>query len=162
MRMEDYKKKIVSSQILKQVIDRLKAEKKTVVTINGSFDLLHAGHLYILSEAARLGDILIVALNTDESIKRYKDPRRPIITLAYRLEMMAALGFVDFVTWFEEDDPRNLLKMLEPDIHVNGAEYGANCIESEVVQQGGGVMHIVARIDGLSTSQILEKIKCDC
>ncbi|MCB1181133.1 MAG: adenylyltransferase/cytidyltransferase family protein [Chlamydiia bacterium] len=143
------------------LVEKLKAENKKIVTLNGSFDLLHAGHLYILKKAKQQGDALIVALNTDASIKRYKGPHRPIISLNYRLEMMAALEMVDYVTWFDQDDPRELLKMIKPHIHVNGSEYGAECIESEVVKKGGGSIYIVEKIKGLSTSAILEKINRD-
>ncbi|MEI6242722.1 MAG: adenylyltransferase/cytidyltransferase family protein [Chlamydiota bacterium] len=154
-------KKILELSQLEKVLPSLRKEKKTIVTLNGSFDLLHAGHLYIIEEAAKLGDVLIVALNSDESIRQYKNPSRPIISLPYRLQMMAALECVDFVTFFHEVDPRNLLSRICPDIHVNGAEYGSECIEKEIVEKGGGRLHLVKRIDGLSTSAIIEKIvKC--
>jgi len=135
---------------------------KTLSTLNGSFDLLHAGHLHILYEASQQADILVVALNTDASIKRYKSPDRPIVPLQERMEMVAALGFVDFVTWFEEDDPCALLEKVCPDVHVNGSEYGHDCIEAKVVQKHGGKIHIVEKIPGLSTSQIISKIKKLC
>jgi rfaE bifunctional protein nucleotidyltransferase chain/domain len=139
----------------------LKAEKKTIVTLNGSFDLLHAGHLHIIYEASLQGDILIVALNSDSSIQKYKSPFRPIIPLEYRLQMVSALSFVSFVTWFEETDPRHILNIIKPDIHVNGAEYGKNCIESETVLLNGGIIHIVELVPGLSTTTLLKKIKND-
>ncbi len=107
-------------------------------------------------------DRLIVALNSDASIRQYKSPTRPIITLQHRLEMMAALQFVDYVTWFEETDPRAILTKIRPDVHVNGVEYGANCIEAETVINLGGKIHLVDRIPSLSTSNVIEKIRtCD-
>lgn len=121
--------------------------------------MLHAGHLYILEQASLEADFLLVALNSDASIQKYKSSKRPIIPLKYRLEMMAALEFVDFVTWFEETDPRDFLLKVRPDVHVNGAEYGSNCIEAEVVKQIGARLHLVDRIPGLATSEILEKIR---
>ncbi len=135
---------------------------KTIATLNGSFDLLHAGHLHIIYEASKTADILIVALNTDASIKAYKSQDRPIIPLEYRLEMMAALGFVDYVTWFDETDPRALLTKIAPHVHVNGAEYGENCIEAETVRSLGGKIHIVGLVPGLSTSMIIKKIDSLC
>ena len=135
---------------------------QTVATLNGSFDLMHAGHLYIVYEASKTADILVLALNTDASVKRYKGPTRPIIPLKERMEMVAALAVVDFVTWFDEDDPRAILRRLKPDVHVNGAEYGANCIEAEVVRECGGRLHLVDRIPGLATSQILSTIRNVC
>lgn len=131
-----------------------------LVTLNGSFDLLHAGHLQIIFEASQLGDLLIVALNTDASIQKYKSPKRPIVPLEYRLQMMAALEFVDYVTWFEETDPRQLLSKIKPNIHVNGAEYG-DCIEGETVRSHGGKVHLVELISGLSTSQLIRKIQTE-
>ena len=105
-------------------------------------------------------DRLIVALNSDLSIQKYKGTDRPIIPLNYRLEMMAALEFVDYVTWFDETDPRLILEKIKPDIHVNGAEYGIDCIEAETVKTHGGKIHLVDRIPSLATSAIIEKIKC--
>jgi rfaE bifunctional protein nucleotidyltransferase chain/domain len=137
---------------------QLKKEGYTLATLNGSFDLLHAGHLKILQEAAAQAALLIVALNSDASIRAYKSPLRPIIPLEYRLELMAALEMVDYVTFFEETDPRALLEKIKPHVHVNGAEYGADCIEAEVVRRHGGRLHIVALQPGLSTSNIIAKI----
>src|SRR5690606_2349043 len=118
---------------------------------NGSFDLLHAGHLQILYTAAQAADVLIVALNSDRSIKEYKSPKRPIITLDYRMQMIAALCWVDYVTYFDETDPIALLTKIKPDIHVNGSEYGENCIEAEIVKRYGGRIEIVPLVPGLST-----------
>lgn len=151
-------KKICPPTAIEDLCERLRVEGKTIATLNGSFDLLHAGHLQILFEASQVGDILIVALNTDESIKQYKSPQRPFIPLQYRLELIAALSFVDFVTWFDETDPCRILAKIKPDVHVNGAEYGENCIEAEVVKSNGGCMHIVQLVPGLSTTQIVQKI----
>ena len=151
------KKWIDPSQIEEKVKD-IRKSNKTIATLNGSFDLMHAGHLYIIYEAKKQADVLIVALNTDSSIQRYKSPDRPLITLKYRLELMSALEFVDYVTWFDETDPRALLAKIRPDVHVNGVDYGQNCIEAETVKQHGGLIHLVDIIDGLSTSNILKKI----
>jgi len=102
---------------------------------------------------------LIVALNSDASIRAYKSPLRPIIPLEYRLQMMAALEFVSYVTWFEETNPIALLQKIEPNVHVNGAEYGSNCIEADTVKSKGGRVHIVELVPGLSTSEIIKRIK---
>jgi D-glycero-beta-D-manno-heptose 1-phosphate adenylyltransferase len=152
-------KKVILPDQLTAFVANLRDQGKTIATLNGSFDLLHAGHLQIIFEASQAGDILIVALNTDHSIKQYKSPNRPIIPLEYRLQMMAALEFVDYVTWFEETDPRQLLAKIKPNVHVNGAEYGKNCIEAETVQTHGGRIHIVHLVPGLSTSNIIRKIQ---
>ena len=147
---------------LEETVRDLKKGGKTIATLNGSFDLLHAGHLHMIFEASKQADILIMALNSDSSIKKYKSPLRPLVPLEYRLRMIAALEFVDFVTVFEETDPRIVLEKIKPHVHVNGAEYGANCIEAEVVRSNGGRVHIVELIDGLSTSTLIKKIVDTC
>lgn len=154
--------KILALDALAQRVSQLKREGKTIVTLNGSFDLLHAGHLEMIYQASLQGDILLIALNSDKSIQEYKSPLRPIIPLSYRLQMVAALEMVSYVTWFEETDPREWLKKIEPSVHVNGAEYGENCIEAEVVKAGGGRVHIVSLLPGLSTSFIIKKIMDTC
>lgn len=155
-------RKLVNPEHLGSLAERLRNEGFSIATLNGSFDMMHAGHLFIIHEAAMQGDKLIVGLNSDASIKKYKSPTRPIISLEHRLEMIAALEFVDYVTWFDETDPREFLSQIKPDVHVNGSEYGSECIESEVVKANGGRLHLVPRIPGLATSQIIEKIRaCD-
>lgn len=143
---------------LEERVKEIHKSGKTIVTLNGSFDLLHAGHLHILYEASLQAEILIVALNTDSSIQAYKSPLRPVIDLENRAKMIAALGFVSYVTSFAELDPRAILEKIKPDVHVNGKEYGKNCIESEVVHRIGARLHLVELVPGLSTSAILQKI----
>jgi D-glycero-beta-D-manno-heptose 1-phosphate adenylyltransferase len=152
-------KKLIDPQHLEEKCAALRARHLTIATLNGSFDLLHAGHLFIIYQASLQADRLILALNTDRSIQQYKSKERPIVTLQYRLEMIAALEFVDYVTWFDEMDPRALLERIKPDVHVNGVEYGENCIEAETVKECGGRLHLVERIPTLATSSIIEKIK---
>ena len=158
---KDCKRKIILPSDLEKAASEIK-KNQTLVTINGSFDLLHAGHLYMLQEAKKQGDRLLVALNSDESIKQYKNKDRPIISLDHRLEMMAALECVNFVTWFEETDPLKILSLIKPHVHVNGSEYGKNCLEADLINQQGGALHIVNLKDGLSTSNIVEKIRAIC
>lgn len=154
--------KTIDPKHLDTKVKELRQQSKTIATLNGSFDLMHAGHLHIIYEASKVCDTLIVALNTDRSIQTYKSPLRPIVPLEYRLQMISALEFVDLVTWFDETDPRQILSIIKPDVHVNGAEYGLNCIEAETVKQYGGKIHMVDLIPGLSTSQIIKKIKAIC
>lgn len=153
-----WRHKLLDPNSLRDNVAAIRSHGHSIATLNGSFDLLHAGHLHILYEAAQQASCLIVALNSDASIRRYKSPDRPIIPLQYRLELIAAIEWVDYVTWFEEDDPRLLLATIKPDVHVNGAEYGVECIEAQVVHDGGGRLHIVELIDGLSTSAIVAKL----
>lgn len=159
VKSEWLRKKLIAPESLEEKILSLRAKKLTIATLNGSFDLMHAGHLYIIHEASKQADRLLVALNSDQSIQKYKSPDRPIVPLEYRLEMMSALEFVDYVTWFDETDPRELLGKIKPDVHVNGAEYGENCIEAQTVKDHGGKIHLVERIPNLATSALIQKIK---
>lgn len=155
-------KKYIAPHLVKAFCQKLKKEGKKIVSLNGSFDLMHAGHLYILQQAKQQGDVLIVALNSDESIKAYKSKDRPIIDLENRKKMMAACMFVDYVTSFDETTPCQILSQICPDIHVNGAEYGDNCVEKETVESLGGRVYLVDRIPGLSTTEVIKKVKSLC
>lgn len=154
--------KIIAPEEIEKRLEQERRSGKTIVSLNGSFDLLHAGHLQIIYEASLQADILVMALNSDQSVRSYKGPLRPIIPLKERLQMVAALEFVDFVTWFDEQDPRAILKKIKPDVHVNGVEYGENCIEAEVLKKLKARLHLFQRIPALSTSALIEKVKkCD-
>ena len=137
----------------------LRSKGKKIVTLNGSFDLMHAGHLYILEQARQQGDVLLVGLNSDASIQQYKGPDRPIIPQEYRARMLLALRTVDYVHIFDETVPMPFLEQVKPHVHVNGSEYGADCIEASTIKKHGGRIHIVEKIPGLSTSDILAKIR---
>lgn len=151
--------KIKSIEELRHIVDDFKSNNKTIVTINGCFDMLQLGHIYILYEAKKQGDILLVGLNSDASVKRLKGNDRPINDQATRCQLMAALQMVDYVFIFEEDDPRAFLNKLRPDVHVNDASYGTNCIEAEVLKSYGGSLHLVEKFKVPSTTQTIEKIK---
>jgi D-beta-D-heptose 7-phosphate kinase / D-beta-D-heptose 1-phosphate adenosyltransferase len=151
--------RLVPRHALNQLSSTLRAKGKRIVTINGSFDVLHNGHLHILNEARQQGDVLIVGLNSDASVKLNKGPDRPIVPERRRAEMLLALRMVDYVHVFDELDPITFIRELNPDVHVNGSEYGENCIESETVKRGGGRIHIVSRIPGLSTSNLVDRLQ---
>lgn len=154
--------KLILPEDVENKSQELKSQGKTIATLNGSFDLMHAGHLQMIHEASKQADCLILALNTDDSIKKYKSPSRPLVTLEHRLQMAAALQFVDYVTYFDETDPREFLRKVKPDVHVNGSEYGEDCIEADVIREVGGKIHIVKLVPGLSTTNLIKKIKsCD-
>jgi D-glycero-beta-D-manno-heptose 1-phosphate adenylyltransferase len=157
-----WREKLIERKAVGQWAQGQREQGLTIATLNGSFDLLHAGHLHMIYEASKQADRLLLALNTDRSIQGYKSPHRPLITLEYRLQMVAAIGFVSKVTWFDELTPCDLLEEVRPDVHVNGAEYGEECVESKVVRRCGGRIHIVSLVPGLSTSKLLERVKqCD-
>lgn len=131
-----------------------RASGKTVVTTNGTFDLLHAGHQFLLSEARKHGDILIVGVNSDASVRRYKGPDRPAEPEAVRAEKVAA--FADVVFIFGDDDPRPWLPLIHPDVHVNAESYGKECVEAPVLKEIGALLVLVpARPDLGSTTEIL-------
>jgi len=154
---EAYKEKVIKPEELESKVRSLKDQGLKIATVNGSFDLMTAGHLEILYQGSQTADILIVALNSDDSIKKYKSPKRPIIPLEDRIRMMAAIEFVDYVTWFEETDPIQLLEKIKPHVHVNGSDYGADCIEAPTVKKNGGRIEIIHRGPGISTSEIIKK-----
>jgi len=151
--------RLVPRHALASLATTLRAKGKRIVTVNGSFDVLHNGHLYILNEARQRGDVLVVGLNSDASVRSYKGPERPIVPERRRAEMLLALRMVDYVHIFDESNPIAFLKEVNPDVHVNGSEYGEDCIESEAVRRAGGRIHIVDRIPGLSTSGVLESLQ---
>ncbi|MBW2988819.1 adenylyltransferase/cytidyltransferase family protein, partial [Candidatus Woesearchaeota archaeon] len=124
---------------------------------NGCFDILHAGHIGFLKEAKQQGDILIVCLNSDSSVKENKGPRRPINGENDRASVLAALWMVDYITIFNEKTPIKILEVIKPDVHANGEEYGENCIESGTVKKNGGKMHLIRLLRGYSTTSILKK-----
>jgi D-beta-D-heptose 7-phosphate kinase/D-beta-D-heptose 1-phosphate adenosyltransferase len=150
--------RLLTREQLAPTAAQLRARGKRITTINGSFDLLHAGHLHILHEASRQGDVLIVGLNSDTSVRGYKGPTRPVIPEAQRAEMLLALRYVDYVHIFDEPVPTAFLAQVRPDVHVNGAEYGEECVEAPTVRRFGGRIHLVNRIDGLSSSGLIERL----
>lgn len=130
-----------------------------MVFTNGCFDLIHKGHVTYLEDAKRLGEVLVVALNSDESVKRLKGSQRPVNSLADRLEVIAALESVNFVTWFEEDTPLELIRLLAPDILVKGGDWKADQIVGgkEVVSWGGKVRSLKF-VEGRSTTRMIERM----
>lgn len=139
---------------------KARAQGKKIVMTNGCFDILHATHVTYLNRAKQLGDYLIVAINSDESIKRLKGPRRPIHTLEARMQVLASLSTVDFVLAFDEDTPERLLKLIRPDVLVKGDDYNVEgVVGGEFVKSYGGEVVIVASDFGYTTTRILEKLR---
>ena len=150
--------KLVPWSELPACVSGLRREGKTIVTTNGAFDVMHVGHVRYLRDAARQGDVLIVGLNSDASVRAYKGPRRPVNCQAHRAEVLLSLRFVDYVVIFEQADPRAFIELAAPNVHVNGEEYGPNCIEAETVARVGARLHLVPRWQGLSTSEMIQRI----
>ena len=135
-----------------------KREGKTVVFTNGCYDLLHPGHVRLLEQARSLGDLLILALNSDSSVRRMKGPSRPLIAEGERAEMALALEAVDAVTLFDEDTPRELIAALLPDVLIKGADWSHFIAGREEVEAAGGRVLTVALEPGYSTTNIVESI----
>lgn len=152
--------KIFPRDELVRAVNRWKLLGKKVVFTNGVFDVLHRGHLENLSTAAAEGDVLIVGLNTDASVKRLKGPERPIHDEAFRAWMMASLAIVDAVTLFDEDTPLELVKAITPDIIFKGGDYTPEqVIGGDHVVANGGEIRIVPIVEGYSTTNIIARIR---
>ena len=138
---------------------KLKALKKKVVFTNGVFDLIHAGHVDYLSKAKKLGDVLVVGLNTDDSVKRIKGNKRPILKQEERAFILFNLKPVDFVIFFNEDTPEKLISELTPDILVKGADWAIEkIVGKEVVEKNGGEVKAIEFVNDQSTSKIIDLI----
>jgi D-beta-D-heptose 7-phosphate kinase/D-beta-D-heptose 1-phosphate adenosyltransferase len=152
-------KKIITRQALLKERERLRNEGKRLVFTNGCFDLLHPGHVRYLSEARSLGDALVVALNSDGSVRALKGEGRPILDEHERLEVIAALEVVDYVIVFDEETPQQLIADLLPDVLVKGGDWPIDqIIGREEVEAAGGRVISLPYIEGLSTSDIIERV----
>jgi D-beta-D-heptose 7-phosphate kinase/D-beta-D-heptose 1-phosphate adenosyltransferase len=150
---------IKSRKEIKEIRDKLKKESKKVVFTNGCFDLIHAGHVDYLVKAKEMGDVLILALNTDASIKRIKGGKRPILLQDERAFITSNLKPVDFVTFFDEDTPAEIINELIPDILVKGADWSIDKIVGrEVVEANGGEVKTIKFVNDQSTSKIIQSI----
>jgi len=154
------KKPFLTLEELLSVLKPLRKEGKKIVFTNGCFDIIHAGHVHYLNECKKLGDILVVGLNSDGSIKRLKGDKRPILPLEMRAYVLANLKPVDFVVPFEEDTPYNLIRAIKPDVLVKGGDWEVdNIVGKDVVESyGGKVLTIPFKFD-ISTTKIVERIK---
>lgn len=141
-------------------VQKLKSEKKKIVFTNGCFDILHKGHVAYLQEAKSLGDILIVGMNTDASVKKLKGSERPINSLEDRAFVLSALRSVDYVVPFDEDTPLTLIQSIMPDILVKGGDYTIDTIVgAKEVMANGGTVDIIPFVEGKSTTTIIDAIK---
>lgn len=157
-------KKIKTEKELLPLIEELRKSGKKIVTTNGAFDLLHVGHVDILEKSAALGDVLVVFVNSDDSVKKNKGPERPIVPLYQRMRLLASLQAVTFVCSFDEQLPLECLKRVAPAVHTKGGDYVLEDLpEKGVVEAGGGevvIIEIVSDIEGkAATTKLIEKIK---
>src|ERR1700682_5726869 len=152
--------KIVSQDELILLAAREKRNGRRVVFTNGCFDLLHPGHVRCLAEARSLGDLLVVAVNSDSSVRGNKGPERPLVPQNDRAEVLAALSSVDYVTIFDEPTPRDLIARLLPSVLVKGADWGPNdVVGREEVEAAGGRVVSIPLAPGYSTTSLLQKIR---
>jgi D-beta-D-heptose 7-phosphate kinase/D-beta-D-heptose 1-phosphate adenosyltransferase len=144
---------------LAAALDKERAAKRTIVFTNGVFDLLHAGHVASLKGARSLGDVLVVGVNDDESVKRLKGDKRPIVPLAQRAEVIAALASVDYVTAFSEDTPAKLIEAVRPDVLAKGQDYaGKEVVGADFVKKNGGRVELIPLVAGISTTDLVTEI----
>ena len=143
-----------------EIINRIKAKRKKIVFTNGCFDLLHVGHIRYLAQAKKLGDFLIIGLNSDSSVKELKGEDRPINSFEDRATLLSAIESVDLVIMFEEQTPENLIKDIVPDILVKGGDYNIEDIVGyQIVIQNGGQVKTLSFYDGYSSTNYINKIK---
>ena len=158
--MEDYRSKIRSLEQLKKEIDRIKSEGKKVVFTNGCFDILHPGHTRYLHAAKAFGDYLVVAVNSDQSVRAIKGEGRPILPQDARTELLAALSCVDGVVIFDEENPLRVIQYLVPHILVKGGDWKEDeIIGADVVRKAGGEVMRIPYVSGFSTTDLIKKIK---
>ncbi|PIQ84544.1 MAG: D-glycero-beta-D-manno-heptose 1-phosphate adenylyltransferase [Candidatus Omnitrophica bacterium CG11_big_fil_rev_8_21_14_0_20_63_9] len=152
--------KIKSAAALIPLLRKAQRRGRRVVFTNGCFDLLHAGHVTLLERSRRLGNLLVVGINSDHSVRAIKGPSRPIVAQRQRALVLAGLASVDFVTVFDAPTPQRLIQQLRPDVLVKGADWGAGQIVGrEMVERFGGRVVRVPLVKGLSTSQLVERIR---
>jgi len=158
--METYRTKIKTLEDLKAELQRVRAQGKKIVFTNGCFDIMHPGHVRYLWNARQLGDFLVVAVNSDQSVRQIKGPSRPILAEDARSEIIAALEFVDGVVVFDEEDPLNVIESLLPDVLVKGGDWSEErIIGADAVRRAGGEVRVIPFVEGFSTTTIIEKIR---
>ncbi len=153
------KTKIVSALQAAKIVQQWQQSNEKVVFTNGCFDIVHRGHVEYLAAAANKGQRLVLGLNTDSSVSRLKGPTRPIVDEQSRAIVLAAFGFIDLVVLFDEDTPYELIKTLQPDVLVKGADYKVeNIVGYDIVTQRGGSVETITFVEGFSTTDIIDKL----
>jgi len=152
--------KILERNNLKDKLEELRKKGKKIAFTNGCFDILHVGHVRYLREAKKTADVLVLALNSDSSVRSIKGEKRPLMNEKERAEILAALEFIDFVTIFPELTPLELINYLKPDIIIKGGDWPEeNVVGREEIKKWGGRVAIIPEVEGKSTTNIVEKIK---
>lgn len=152
--------KVVEQNKIEELCNQIRKQKKTIVATNGCFDILHAGHVRYLKKSKDFGDVLIVGLNSDSSVKMLKGEGRPINNENDRAEVLCALSSVDYVVIFNEKSPVDLLDMIKPNIYTKGADYTLNTLpEADVILKNNGWVEFIDFVEGKSTTKIIDKMK---
>lgn len=152
--------KLKSLEELARIAAAARAKGQTVVFTNGCFDLLHRGHVHTLRQAKALGDLLIVAINSDRSVKSIKAPQRPILPETDRLELIAAMEMVDYVILFDQPDPYQLIAAIKPQVLAKGGDWSSDkIIGADIVEAAGGRVAVIPYLKGFSTTEIIERIR---
>ncbi len=153
------KQKIKERKDLSRIIKNLKEKGRRIIFTNGCFDLLHVGHIRYLEEAKTLGDVLVVGVNSDSSVRKIKGPERPILPAEERIEILSGLQSVDYVAVFDEHDPLKLIASLLPDVLVKGGDWTKEqIVGGEVVEKSGGEVVIIPFVRGASTTNLIKTI----
>lgn len=151
---------VIDRKNIIELSEKLKKENKKIVFTNGCFDILHIGHVRYLKKSAEFGDVLIIGLNSDSSVKRLKGESRPVNCELDRAELLSELGFVDYVVIFEEDTPEKLLDEIKPNIYTKGADYTLDTLpEAKTVMKNGGKVEFIQLVEGKSTTNVIKKIE---
>jgi D-beta-D-heptose 7-phosphate kinase/D-beta-D-heptose 1-phosphate adenosyltransferase len=157
--MKELGAEIYDLRELKKIRQQLKNEGKTVVFTNGCFDILHSGHIYLFKEAKKYGDILIVGVNSDDSVKKIKGGSRPVFPLEERLEVLQNIEYIDYLTSFPEEIPRKIISALKPDVLIKGGDWMPDeVIGRKEVEKTGGKVVVIPYVKGRSTSKIINRI----
>ncbi len=152
--------RVVKREDLPDLLSKLRAGGKTIVTTNGCFDILHVGHVRYLQKTKTFADVSIVCLNSDCSVKKIKGPDRPVNNENDRAEILCALSCVDYVVLFDESSPQNLLCEIKPDVHTKGADYTIDTLpEAKAILSNGGRVEFISFVEGKSTTSIIEKMR---
>lgn len=160
MKSFNLKSKIIQHEKLLDVISNIKKSEKSIAFTNGCFDIIHYGHIYLLSECAEFADVLIIGLNSDSSIKRLKGSTRPVNDENSRLFTLAALGMIDYVTLFQEDTPIELIKTIKPDVLIKGGDWTEDkIVGADFVRSYNGLVKVIPYIQGHSTTETINKLK---
>lgn len=156
---KNFKDNLLTAEEMRKEIVKLQKAGKRVIFTNGVFDILHIGHLTYLEEAGNLGDVLVVGVNSDASVKVNKGDKRPINSEKNRAYVLLGTKFVDYAVIFDEKTPEKLLDVLKPDVHVKGGDYKKEDLpETKIVEGNGGEVKILSFVDNVSTTQIINKI----